>query len=342
MIKLKTLTILLLTVAFHANSQTCTEVLRDATQVYNDGKPQFIPKMLEECLVSGFTKEEEVEALKLLTLSYIYMDEPYKADEAFLKLLKIDPLYEVNESIDPIEFMNLYNSFNTDPAFMVGAKVGTNFTQVNSTRYYGVHNLSSSKGSYVPKAGFQIGVTFELPLYKQLIFNPELFFSSKSFSHNSPDLYKSTVGQLATETQTWIEAPLLVQYEYKLNTRLKVAALVGPSLSYMLSSNFVGEVNALDAGQDFTGAGIDIYPYRNPLSINGVFGTCVKYKIGGSFLIFDVRYNLGFSQLSKENQKFTDQNLIFNYGYVDNNFKVDYWTFSFGFLLPKYNHKKIN
>jgi len=72
-------------------SQDCTASLDKAKASYQDGKLYEIPPALEECLQGGFTREQRVEAYELLSLTYLYIDDPDKADESYLNLLRADP-----------------------------------------------------------------------------------------------------------------------------------------------------------------------------------------------------------------------------------------------------------
>ncbi|MEQ8423852.1 MAG: hypothetical protein RIA63_04020, partial [Cyclobacteriaceae bacterium] len=104
----------------YAQTSTCAQTLRLARSTYEQGRFHEIPALLESCLRGGdgnFTKQESVEALRILTLSYIYQEEPEQADVAMLRLLNTDHYFEVNENVDPAEFTALYATFRTDPVF---------------------------------------------------------------------------------------------------------------------------------------------------------------------------------------------------------------------------------
>ena len=77
----------------YGQSTSCAQTLRLAQSVYDQGRLQELNGILQNCLQNGFTKQERVEAYKLLTLSYIYQEEPEKADEAMLDLLRTDPYF---------------------------------------------------------------------------------------------------------------------------------------------------------------------------------------------------------------------------------------------------------
>ena len=59
---------------------TCAQTLRLAQSIYEQGRLHELPQLLEHCLSDGgFNEEEQVSAYKLLTLTYIYLEEPVQA-----------------------------------------------------------------------------------------------------------------------------------------------------------------------------------------------------------------------------------------------------------------------
>src|SRR5690606_39024778 len=149
-----------------AYSQTaCALTLRTARATYDEGRLHELPHLLAPCLKSGFTKQEAVEAYKLLVLSYIYLEEPTKADEAMLQLLRTDPYFEINESADAAEFIALYRTFRTWPVYRVGAKVGVNAAQPHVISY--VDAVEGAEVSYSPAISFMSGLVFEIPVAKR-------------------------------------------------------------------------------------------------------------------------------------------------------------------------------
>src|SRR6187549_1035341 len=74
---------------------SCSQTLRLARSTYEQGRLHEIPALLAKCLAGGFSQQEKVEAYKLLCLSYIYLEEPQKADEAMLNLLRTDHYFKI-------------------------------------------------------------------------------------------------------------------------------------------------------------------------------------------------------------------------------------------------------
>src|SRR5882672_2751878 len=114
-----------------AQAPNCSQTLRLATSTYEQGRLHELPGLLEGCIKSGFTEDQKVQAYKLLTLAYIYLEEPEKADASMLLLLETNTEFQINEAIDPAEFIALYKTFRTTPVYRIGGKGGTSVAQPN-------------------------------------------------------------------------------------------------------------------------------------------------------------------------------------------------------------------
>ncbi|MFM8913274.1 MAG: hypothetical protein ACKOE6_10230, partial [Flammeovirgaceae bacterium] len=158
-------------------SQNCAQTLRLARSTYDQGRLHELPALMRDCLdpnkKDGFTKQEKVEAYKLLTMSYIYLEEPEKADSSMLLLLKTDPYFLPNENVDPQEFLGLYKTFRTDPVYRIGLKAGVGLTQANVINSVAV---TAGESKYEFQVGIIAGVTAEIPIFKKFVLTPELLF----------------------------------------------------------------------------------------------------------------------------------------------------------------------
>jgi hypothetical protein len=63
---------------------SCSEQLRVAQRRYDEGLLDDIPKLISSCLENGFSKEEKMNAYKLLIQTYLYSDATAMADETMV------------------------------------------------------------------------------------------------------------------------------------------------------------------------------------------------------------------------------------------------------------------
>src|SRR6478609_4999917 len=186
----------------YAQLTSGAQTLRLARATYEQGRLHEIPSILEGFLPK-FNRQEKVEAYKLLTLSYIYLEEPEKADDAMLKLLQTDHYYEVNLKDDPAEFIALYRTFRTDPIYRIGAKIGANASQPNVKSY-----LPSNDGTskYDLGIAFQSGLVGEFPIAENLVISAELNLQLKSFAYeNKVSKLDYTKGSDTSDPKNFIE-----------------------------------------------------------------------------------------------------------------------------------------
>ena len=71
----------------------CGESINLAQDAFDAGHIERIPSILHEC-INKFTPEQKVEAYRLLTITYLYMDDPFGAESSFLNLLKVCEKYK--------------------------------------------------------------------------------------------------------------------------------------------------------------------------------------------------------------------------------------------------------
>jgi hypothetical protein len=348
----------------NSDDLTGAQKLRLARAIYDQGRLHELPAMLENAIKSGgrnaFTQSEKIEALQILVLSYIYLEEPKKADEKMIELLKSDHFFELTGS-EPIEFQNLYKKFRKYPIFKLGVRFGVNQTQVNTIKNYYVLGESEGKGTYSTNLSLQYGLSFEKAILKQQLFIvPELFLSTTVFNYKNTSIYHTdpsvdpdnipapaSVNQQITQQRIQLNA--LAQYvignNESLNRKLTPYVFLGPSIAYLSSSSFTGE-HALESKDNIKGETIDNTKRYNPINVALIAGGGVRLKIGGLYISGDLRYQYGFFNIVNDKNRYSEdtlemQKLIRQYAYVDNDFSINQIVFNIGLTYPIFSPKKL-
>src|SRR5436853_446608 len=91
----------------------CSQNLKKAQKEYDEGRLTEVSGILESCLKDGFTRDQKLQAYRLLILTNLFSDQPDIAEQHLLHLLKEDPEYKINPGVDPAEFVTLFNQYNT-------------------------------------------------------------------------------------------------------------------------------------------------------------------------------------------------------------------------------------
>lgn len=339
--KILLLTVVVLSAASYARAQsTCAQTLRLAQSIYDQGRLHELPQLLQKCLEeNSFNTEEKVSAYKLLTLTYIYLEEPAKADEYMLALLRTDTEFKVNDAVDPAEFVALYNTFRTHPIYRLGGKMGavaTGPTVMSSD--YADDGTNKSSHNY----GFSGSVVAEIPLggkFSKFALNPEINFQLLSFKgvNEQGDTARTTP---ATERQSWVSLPVSLQYAFYERPLTSYYISLGISADYLLSSKKT-IISNREGNSAIDQNSIVINEQRNKFNAAAIASAGLKRKIGKGFLTVELRYKMGLIPISDVADTYENSVLVFDYKYVDGIYKLNTLTLSAGYVMNRYNPKKL-
>ncbi len=343
-------------------AQTCTQTLRLANETYNAGRLHELPKICEKCLdpksIDQFSKEEKRDAYKLLTQAYIYLEEPEQADKAMLSLLKTDGFFEINDKIDPAEFIGQYKKFRTLPVISLTAKFGFTGTFVSPITVFNTGNSVSPDGKFSPAISIYAGLGAEKMLVKnKWTLSAELFYMTKSFAYNNSrffdfDQLNSTEGDAkvaasisSNYTHTRLDFYPMIQYSLfqKKKSAINPFVAIGPGFSYLLAAE--NEIKTprltIDGNSGNTISGPTIKPTTsfNKFTYSVVIIAGGKFRIGSIYVTGDIRFQYGFSNLAAE--KRTNQEAVFDYGFQIPDFKTHNVMATIGVIKPIFIPKKL-
>src|SRR5258708_25890577 len=281
--------------------QGAGQTLRLAQSIYEQGRLHELPSLLKDSAIVKYTKSDQVYAYRLLTLSYIYLEEPELADVSMLKLLDASHFYEPNEQVEPAEFIGLYKTFRTKQVFNYGLKGGLNGTQPLLTNAYYVSSGAPGKGKNSLSIGFQVGFVFEKEILSRsknkifgnghLSFAPEIFYTSRVFKYSNPNLFtsdslgSSVADGLVTVKQNWLDLNPIVQMKIgKSKTALPYVGF-GPGISYLLSAPTTLVTTRTGGVGVVSGPAMPFNSSYNKIvpSLIGMVG--IKYRFGETYLL---------------------------------------------------------
>jgi hypothetical protein len=352
-------------IAGRSQAQTLTgaQILRSARSIYDQGRLHELPALLEDALTKDRfqSDNERVEAYKILILTYIYLEEPEKADENMLQLLRTDHFFALSAS-DPIEFKNLYRKFRSKPVFSVGAKLGVNQSYASVIGNYYVKAESAGYGEYKPELGFQFALVFEKSLMKKgnndetkFTLAPELMYATQSFTYNNDHIFlndyedqidENEDDKFATDAHKTVQTRIQINAlgQYKLGTsKFNPYVTVGPSAGYLMSSSFEGLLTIEDRFE--VADPVDNAASYKAFNFSVIAGAGAKFKLGSIYLTADLRYQYGLFNVVDESKRYeyTSENnyRLFRYGFVNNDFSLSQAMFNIGLIYPYFNPKKV-
>ncbi|GHN02790.1 hypothetical protein WSM22_42790 [Cytophagales bacterium WSM2-2] len=334
--------------------QTGTQTLRLAQSVYEQGRLHEIPDLINKN-IAKFSKTELVSAYRLLTLSYIYLEEPEEADKAMKNLLNTDHFFEPNPGVEPAEFMGLYKTFRTKPVFNIGLKFGVNGTTPLLSNLYYISNSAPGNGKYATKVGFQVGAVFEKEIFanskskfaKQVVFAPEVFYMTRTFGYTNANIFTndstkaSEADQVVTVKQTWLDINPVFQYKLRKHSTTFIPYVsFGPGVSVLLNaSNTLVTTRAAGKGV-VSGPDVDVKSGYNKIVPSVLGSVGLKYRFGAIYLVAEARIQYFLmNPVSESSRSITES--TFAYNYVSPNYKPLNITANIGFVFPYFNPIKL-
>jgi hypothetical protein len=346
---------ILIVVAFTVNTmaqEECAYVLEEAQEMFDAGLIENIPDKLAGCLASGFTNEEQLQAHKLIILSYLFDDNLEKADEAMFYFLSEYPAYEP-VATDPREFTLLMDTYDTDPILMLGGGVGVNFSFPIMVEEMGVHNVSIHTGNLVPgRSGFHANFMVERQLIPNLHILGELSIANVVFDNYLDDESGDIVSSAEItdysvieykETQNQIRLPISASYNFT-ETDFKPYVRVGIVPAVLLSAKAEAARSNLIDGIIYPQqevANVDVYSGRRAFNMWAFAGGGFNYKLGPGNFFLDLRYHMNLlNQMKPNSDPFQFGELTWEIFYVNDKFLLNNVTATLGYMFPLYRPKK--
>lgn len=327
-----------------SQQEDCIFKLQEAEKLYTQGLIEEIPQLLEPCIKRGLSKEDKLEAFKLVILSYLFDDNQQEAEREILNYIKQYPEYEITPT-DATEFVYLFESYNPVPVYSFGGSVGLNLSLISLLEPFDTENLGDYTGDYTPSGmGLQGGLFVDRYLHENWRLSVELLYAQNKFEYN--DRLNDFARINYVETHTAVQLPLTVTYDFQIEKKWNPYLRAGFGTSLLLDARSTITRDYVETGSlqfaKIKGSDIDIKNNSESLHYWTILGGGVKYKIPHSYLFFDVRFNYGLNKSIKTENRFdeNEQELIFKYFFTHDDFKLNNLSFSFGWAYTFYEPQK--
>ncbi len=321
-------------------AQDCVQDLERATRFYDEGQLATVEGLILPCLRNGYSnKADLVRAYRLLILTYLYRDQTALADAGMMELLRNEQEYVPGTS-EPAEYLDLYNAFRTTPVATIGVMGGGTYSYVSPINFEGVSNTRQGPGTYRPQLGFQAGINANLAFGRYLEISTGAFLKRLSFAFNR-EMFGYTKLDFE-EFQNWAEIPLGVKIMAG-GRRFKPYLTGGGSAAFLLNSTaaaFRGFTDPSIAEREVQVLPQDMSGQRVRLAYGFFGGAGIKYKIPKGYLNLQATYTMWPENRVDGSKRFSNQELVYRYGYVDNDFSLSHLSVSVGVLYCIYKPKK--
>lgn len=367
---------LLIVIRLNAQQSPC---LRESEDLYQLGQLAEIPDILEECLdkktdvydQQEWIKEEKIQARKLLTLTYIYLDDIKNASSAMVKLLKEDPEHEPEEG-DPAEFIYLYNKYSSEPFVSVALKVGGAFTNASITETFSLTNELLSEKDYSAGAGIFAALAFEYRFFKGFDAGIEIGLTNRRYSVSQNPVTTTLVDPRNNSSynfqsldynaiQNYLDIPIYLKYTFFTERRPRPLiwpfAFAGFGTSLLLNAELdqlnrrgdlrepiEEEFGGNETGDNSESPPIDISNQRESLNLFAMAGVGAKIKVLRiHYFSVEARYNFGLTNVVDPGTRFTNNNpeLLWQFGLVEDDHQLSNLAVNFGFYYSIFRTKDL-
>ena len=369
---------LLFFLTFFVSAQTWTQKLLIAERDYDAGRLVNIvdnisggfEKSLGE---NGYTREEKIRALKLITKVYIFMDNESKSDEYMIKLLRADKEHDLDPKVDPAELYDLYRKFRSQPIFRIGLRVGVNKSYPNIINTFGTGNTGivskiyngvgespneasvnggSGTGFFINAMaerylnwGLEVGLGLEFRNSQYSVDNYITYGDSLQVNGIAEIAQFAVLSTMVTHQQSFFRVPLLLRYNFKYDSDNSFVPYIaaGASYDYLLDAKYLdgnrtgGTEYKFDS--DLSLKDLDLIA-KNNFSVFACLG--LKMRVKTHFLTLEAKFNKALLNYINPNNRWSNNPLsTYDLAFVEDDFSLDMLSFSFGYTYSIYNPQKL-
>jgi len=356
------------------NTETCASELRKAEvlllsqsdEVEGLERSQIIT-VLEKCM--GYYEEAQ-QIRAWAALSQAYWEKSKEKDSvqnrasakiALQNLLDIDPEFDPR-NVPVLD--TLYNEIATEPQGYFSFTLGTNLTFVNTLQPYQVDNMLTTRPTYSLSPGLAAFFAWDQTVLDSLrnwLWGIELGVENYRYQYeHTLGTTTSGTGNLTpfttlsfTESQ-WIASANL-HFRYLLVPSDKLAPYekrafipyiyvgIGPQylwearleeVSRAVNPGLPVEPNpAVQSPQD-----VSVKDQRITFNYAVLGGVGAWLKLGRDYFQVDLRYHNTFKRVNRaDTRRFANSELIYQYGYIDDDFRQSYITLSIGYTFRNFD-----
>jgi len=333
-----------------ASSQTtvCDEYLIKGRQMYDFGNYAEAVRLLElgmeQCSYSSVEKQQ---LRKILSAAYYELDEIEKADSLMYKFLKKNPTYMLEQTTDPVPFMDAYRNYLITPRIGVGISVATNNYKVEMLKKYSVWQSLDYQKAYVPQNSIGGALNFDFRVTTRFWLGLGAEVNTMGYIRTLPGENDLVINM--NENFISLRVPVYSQFYVLNRQRLKVSLTAGiyayqiQKAEIHVSGSYFSTVNAVS--QEFNLPDLDIKPpseSRNSEIVGTNLGIRVyysfdrfkliaQYRKDNDFIPYIIAKNSGYLNTDRIGFILADNDIIFSNNFMSIGIYYD--------LLFKVKHK---
>jgi len=295
-----------------AQTDSCIIKLKNANTGYDQGDYDGTIKLLRSSLAEcNLSKEDEIQANKLLIMSYLKVDNLEEADKTAAEIMRIDPYYMPDKFKDDPKLSALFEKYKPTPMFRMGICGGINFSSIDVVQSYSM--VPNDVDHYNNKMGFQLGAFAEGRMYKDLWIELGFQYRQSKYEHIRENVDNKTIKY--SEKLSYFDVPLSAKYYF----------LKGPFQPYVVGGatfSFLSSAISTTTRDDLKDL-VDRTEYRNKFMVGYFGGAGVTYILKGFQIFADIRYTYFPDNLNIDDTRHSDPVNTWVYYYIDDDFRMD-------------------
>jgi hypothetical protein len=330
-------------------SQSCTQRLNRAEDLFDAGKLLEVEREIARCLEEGgFSEAEEIRARKLLTKVAIFTDNEPRAEEELVNLLLLDPIHELQPE-DPNELRVLMSKFRTEPIFRLELRVGGNLAITSVREGFSTVSGSGAEKDYGATLGlgFQGEIDITRHLFKGFEVGAGIQYRVTNYSvealPNGGEVFQTNV----TNSQSALRLPIFGRYNFNYFAASGPVPYVfaGASIDYYLTAKY--SEASRSGGTAFTLSGSDAdltnFDQVNQLNYSVFLGGGFKFRWGrkGDFIFLEGRFDKSLRLYNVPEERYANDRLVSDLQYVEDDVFLDFVSINIGYVKSIFKPEKI-
>ncbi len=277
------------------------------------------------------------------------------------------------------DLIYLSRTYKRKPIVSVYGNFGANYSRLSILQNYATDNIATTTAENYNQlaVGINGAVGWEIPVWRDFTFAMEANFALRSYRFfdtmytvnglANPSQRETVYGTMQfREEQFWIDVPVMIRYEHYFKNSKKFIpyAYVGFAPNFLISAN-LRNIQRNTTRETLGGGGIvggertikiagpglnkDFDPLidreervslRNAINISAMAGLGAKFRVGRDFLVVEARYNRFLLNGVNMQNRYSNRELVYEYAYVDNDFRMDNFSLTVGFEKSFYKPRK--
>ena len=299
-----------------AQTDSCNSYLKTAAANYEqrdfDGAIKLLQTAVSTC---DLDNDDELQAHKLLALSYLAIDNLEAADKEAETIIQKNPNYAPDRFKDDPKYSALFEKFESVPVLSIGITAGLNRSFIHIANMYSIvhDDHAENLGEYNSKTGFQLGATVKYNVYKDFGLELGGVFRQSEYEHVLFNVENTNVN--FSEVLNYIDVPVSVNYSL-MNGQVSPYVEAGAAFSFLTNAL---STSTRDNNKDL----VSRTDYRNKFAVGYFGGAGVEYKIKSFHVFANVRYTFVDKYINKAGTRYSDEVNVFKYYYIDDDFSMN-------------------